>query len=409
MKKILWVSDNPLIPTGYSQVTRNVGSRLKRAGFDFNALGLQQFSMPIDVVKTQVGWLDFPIKPSLKAGEVYGNQGSIDFWTQTLKPNILIFLLDSFMIKHLVEPRIKDGMVIEKVIYKLKGVCPMWMYFPFDSQNVYETSDRVLAAMNERIAMSKFAQKLLKDQTGMDSHYIPHGVDTLIYRPLPRNIIEDVKKKHKMENKFIVGSVFRNQTRKLPTKLIRAFKIFSEGKDDVVLILHCDPQDPQGQNLSDFINRIKLDKNKVKFTGMNFISGVSSHEVNLLYNVMDVHALSTTGEGFGLPIIEAQAAGTPNVVTDYTTSRELVGDHGKLVKVKEFIEGQMNTDRAIIDVEHMATCFDKYYYNCKLLCSHAKRARDFTLKNYDWEKILRMWINLISFGDENAEGLEGRK
>ena len=397
MKKILWCSDNPLIPTGYSQVTRNIGTRLKRAGFDFKAMGFQQFSMPIDLVKSRAGWIDFPILPSVVFGENYGDKGSIEFWTHSIKPDILIFLLDSFMIGHLIQPRIKD-VLIERGIDKLKTMTKPWMYFPFDSANVYEGADKVLENMEVRIAMSRFAQRLLKKETGMDSFYIPHGVDTLVYRPLPREIVEKTKKMNNMGGKFIIGSVFRNQTRKLPTKLIKAFNIFAQDKDDVLLLLHCDARDPQGQNLPDFIKRIGIG-NKVKFTGMNFLSGFSSHDVNMVYNVMDVHALSTTGEGFGLPIIEAHATGTPNIITNYTTSPELVRDFGQLVKVKEFIEGQMNTNRAIVDVEHMAKCFDKYYRNRKLLEKHGKLAREYTIKHYDWEKVLRMWIELLTWGE----------
>jgi len=401
MKRILWCSDNPLIPTGYSQVTRNIGMRLKRAGFDFHSLGFQQFSMPIDEVKTQVGWIEFPIKPTMRFAENYGDKGSIEFWVETLKPHITVFLSDSFMIRHLITPRIRD-VVIERTIDKLKTLTSLWMYYPFDSADVYEGAAELLSEMHTRIAMSKFGQRLLKKKAGLDSFYIPHGVDTLVYRPLPEGVINEIKKRHNIDGKFIIGSVFRNQTRKLPTKLLKAFKLFAEDKKDVLLLLHTDAQDPQGQNLNDFIDkRIKLDRSKVKFTGMNFISGVSNHEVNLLYNVMDIHALSTTGEGFGLPIIESHAAGTPNVITDYTTSRELLDDgrFGQLVKVKEFIEGQMNTSRAIVDVEHMADCFEKYYNKPNLVKKHGKLAREFTIEHYNWEKVLRMWIELIQFGE----------
>jgi len=239
----------------------------------------------------------------------------------------------------------------------------------------------------------------LKKETGLDSFYIPHGCDTLTYRPLPRPFVEEMRKRNGLTGKFVIGSVFRNQTRKLPTKLVKAFKIFAENKEDVVLLLHTDANDPQGQNLLDFIQKIKLDPKKVKFTGMNFISGVTSHDVNILYNMMDCHALSTTGEGFGLPIRESQAAGIPNIVTDYTSCTELIQGHGQLVKVKEFIEGQMNTNRAMIDVEDMANCFERYYKDRKLMQEDGLKARAFTLEHYNWEKVMRMWVELLTFGE----------
>jgi glycosyltransferase involved in cell wall biosynthesis len=371
-----------------------VGSRLRRAGFDFVSLGFQQFSMPLEAAKTLDGWIGFPIKPCLKYNEFYGNMGSIDAWTNILKPNVLSFLCDSFMIRHLLDVKIRDN-VLERAIDKLKTKTRLWMYFPFDSADVYEGADKVLEQMDVRIAMSKFGQKLLRDKTGMESFYIPHGVDTLVFRKLPENVRLAVKKQMNLEDKFVIGSVFRNQTRKLPTKLLKAFKMFSEGKDDVCLLLHCDPDDPQGQNLPEYMRQIGLPPDKVRFTRTNFITGYSLNDLNMIYNAMDIHALSTTGEGFGLPLIEAHATGIPNVVTDYTTSRELMEGHGQLVRVKNFIEGQKNTQRALIDTGHMAKCFEKYYKNDKLREKHGRLAQKDTLKKYDWEVVVRQWVKLL--------------
>ena len=54
--------------------------------------------------------------------------------------------------------------------------------------------------------------------------------------------------------------------------------------------------------------------------------------MNRFYNAMDAFILLSRGEGFGLPIIEAQAAGTPVVVTDWTACREL-GEAGYRVPI----------------------------------------------------------------------------
>ena len=45
--------------------------------------------------------------------------------------------------------------------------------------------------------------------------------------------------------------------------------------------------------------------------------------MNAVYNAMDVHLLVSMGEGFGIPILEAQAAGTPVIVGDWTSMPEL--------------------------------------------------------------------------------------
>ena len=45
--------------------------------------------------------------------------------------------------------------------------------------------------------------------------------------------------------------------------------------------------------------------------------------MNSLYNAADVFLLLSRGEGFGIPLVEAQSAGCPVIVTDFSASQEL--------------------------------------------------------------------------------------
>ena len=62
-----------------------------------------------------------------------------------------------------------------------------------------------------------------------------------------------------------------------------------------------------------FPNRYKL-----------WIGGYDPGYMALMYNNADVFLSPSKGEGFGIPIIEAQACGTPVIVTDFTSMPELV-------------------------------------------------------------------------------------
>jgi glycosyltransferase involved in cell wall biosynthesis len=52
-------------------------------------------------------------------------------------------------------------------------------------------------------------------------------------------------------------------------------------------------------------------------------TGFGDEYMNAAYNGMDVHMLVSAGEGFGIPIVEAQAAGCPVIVGDWTAMSEL--------------------------------------------------------------------------------------
>jgi len=399
--KLLWCSDHPVIPTGYGQVTRNLLFNFKKSGIDTHCFGFQGFGQTINNMTINNEIVNYPVYSQLAFGENYGDKGSIVFWENQLKPDVTAFLCDSFMIKHLTDERIdknKDGK--SEIVKWINGIkSKKLIYFPFDSDTVYEDAKPIQEAMDIRVAMSKYSQKVLKKDTGLDSFYIPHGCDTSIFRPLNKDKIADVRKQNKWEDKFVVGCVARNQTRKQLTRLYDAFKIFAQDKDDVILFMHTSPVDNAGPNLIEYSKQIGISE-KIVYTGLKSpVVGFPPQQVNLVYNTMDVHVLPTTGEGFGLPIIESMAAGTPNICTDYTTSRELLEGHGEFAKIKSFVTGDKSTNRALVDTEDLAKKIEKLYNNQKLREKYSKTGREFVLQHYTWEKAIRMWLDLFEFGE----------
>lgn len=387
-----------MLPTGYSQVTRNVLSNIFKAGVDVHNLAFQNVGFPSNLTISDRMVALYRIYYQIHPNEAYGNQGSVEFYNNEIKPDVTAFLADSFMIRWLADKITHEGKEITKR-QKLHG--KTLFYFPFDSKDVYDGVVPVMEQMDIRVAMSKWAQNLLKKEAKMDSHYIPHGVDPHIYRPLPKHIVDKVRSENKWEDKFIVGCVARNQSRKNIPALFKAFAEFSKDKKDVILLAHLDPVDPQGTNLHDLANKLGI-KDKVIYGMRRFSLGVPEFRMSLAYNTMDIHVLSTTGEGFGLPIIESMACGIPNICTDYTTARELIGENGELVRLAkghQYIVGQLNTDRALCDIDELVQKMNKLYDNPELRKKYSESGRKYVLDNYGWEKVCRMWLELFEFGE----------
>jgi glycosyltransferase involved in cell wall biosynthesis len=147
-----------------------------------------------------------------------------------------------------------------------------------------------------------------------------------------------------------------------------------------------------------------------------------------IYNMMDVFALPTAGEGFGIPTLEALACGKPVVITNYTTSYELIkaedpytcdpplwpqgkeaqngrdhlieddwSDRGCLVPYKDMwwdTPQRAAPQRGIVSEVAMAEAFSEYYHNPKKRLEHGKNARDFALEFYDWNTVLsQKWLD----------------
>jgi glycosyltransferase involved in cell wall biosynthesis len=54
--------------------------------------------------------------------------------------------------------------------------------------------------------------------------------------------------------------------------------------------------------------------------------GLPHHAMAAMYSDADVLLACSMGEGFGIPVIEAQACGTRVIVSNFTAQPELVGD-----------------------------------------------------------------------------------
>lgn len=193
------------------------------------------------------------------------------------------------------------------------------------------------------LTMSKHASKEL-DAAGIDYSYVPCAVDTKIFRPLDR--AECRKTMGFPQNKFVVGMVAANKgLRKAFHQNIMAFAALQKKYGDCVLYLHTLDGVHGGYETSDLTafcrvlglsyshayNGVEATTDVVFASQYDLSSvGYAAELMSMLYNSMDVYLGVTMGEGFGIPIIEAQACGTPVIVGDWTAMPELVSSGWKV-------------------------------------------------------------------------------
>jgi glycosyltransferase involved in cell wall biosynthesis len=89
-------------------------------------------------------------------------------------------------------------------------------------------------------------------------------------------------------------------------------------------------------NLLQFVKSIGLEVGKNVFFVDQYAyqTGLPEDHMAHVYSAMDVLTNVSTGEGFGIPIVEAQACGTPVIVGDWTSMGELCFSGQKLEKLR---------------------------------------------------------------------------
>lgn len=399
-KQILWCSDSSDIPTGYTNqsiyILRALASKYKvyLLGHQYNG-SEKQATTPLGLEP----WIQIP-------GD-YGGR-TISYYISRIKPHAVAWLCDPFALS--------DGspwVPKKKKEWVQYGNPKTVFYFPMDSDDVYKGMEETLSSVDCRVAMSKFGQAKLKKETGLDSVYIPHCVDTNMFFPLSVNEREKLKEANHLKDKFVIGMVGRNQSRKNPQRLLYILKEFFDKHEDAYAFFHCDPFDPMqvsggSTNMYEHCKELGLNdhapvkpdcpKCRVKFTGVPFFTGVPQPQLNAIYNMFDVHCMTTTGEGFGITTIEAMAAGVPNVITDYTTTQELLIENGKCgepVKWGTFINGGYNTKRVLPDEQIFLEKLEYLYNNPEVRKQYALVGREKVLKYYSLQAVLPKWIALF--------------
>ena len=103
-----------------------------------------------------------------------------------------------------------------------------------------------------------------------------------------------------------------------------------------------------------------------------------------IYSSLDVLLNPATGEGFGIPVLEAQACGTPAIVTDFSAMQEVCGAGWK-VEHSKWWTGQQSWQAQphVADiVEALEAC---YHRSTAQVAADSKRAREHALQ-YDVEQ-----------------------
>ncbi len=303
--RLLWHSNSPAAPSGYGNQTKLFTSRLAKAGHEVSISAF--YGHEGHVHRNADGLLELP-----RAADLYGND-IIQAHAQYMNADVVFSLIDPFVLRP-----------------EVWGRLPWAAWVPVDSAPVLPQNVTALQAARWVIAMSRFGEEQLRT-AGFNPLYVPHGVDTQVYKPGDRRLAREAFARftgQDVTDKFLVMSVAANKgvpSRKNFAGMLEAFALFAQEHPDAVFYLHTEPEGIwQGENILQLARFYGVADKLILPGQYSIVCGlVSPTLMNDLYNAADVFLLLSRGEGFGVPTLEAQSAGCPVIVTDFSAHREL--------------------------------------------------------------------------------------
>jgi glycosyltransferase involved in cell wall biosynthesis len=388
--RVLWHSNAPWAATGYGVQTRLFAPRIRDLGHE---VAISAF---YGLEGASINWQGINVYP--KAFHPYG-MDVVAPHAQDFKADVVITLIDAWVM----DP------------HRLTASGARWApWFPIDHDKLPEVVREKVKHAWQPLVYAKHGESAARD-AGLDVRYIPHGVDTEVYAPVPK---DEARARFGLPaDAFVIGIVAANKglpSRKaLPTQL-EAFARFHKDHPDAILYLHTHlGTEMEGMDVAKVIEATGIPESAIRVCDQyRNIMGYADNVMASLYSAMDVLSSPTMGEGFGVPIIEAQACGTPVIVGGWTAMPELVAPGGITVTDAEPMITPMHARQYLPRVEAVQAAYEQAYA-IKDDQSVRDAARTFAL-GYDvdhvtktyWKPVLEEMERRIAGSAEEAPPVE---
>jgi glycosyltransferase involved in cell wall biosynthesis len=404
-KKIFVLADHPFTPSGVGTQTRYfIEALLKTGRYSFVCFGgaiKHENYQPMKTEDWGEDWIIYPVNG-------YGNPDMVRSVLRNHKPDVMWFMTDPRFWTWLWQIDNEVRTHIPMVYHHVWDNKP----YPFYNKAFYSSNDKI-------VCISKVTHDIVQTVTPeVDSVYLPHAVDSEIFKPHSKEEIKNFKESSlpAAQDKFLFFWNNRNARRKQSGSLLFWFKQFLDkvGHDKATLLMHTDPKDPHGQDLNVIVQDLGLDKGQVYLSTQK----VTPEDMAKIINMCDCTINISDAEGFGLATLESLSCGVPVIVnmtgglqeqvTDgenwfgigiHPASKAIIGSQD----VPYIYEDRLNENDFI---EALTTMINMPQEERQRL---GKLGREHVQKNYNFEKFCNDWINVIDEVVENHGSWDTRK
>lgn len=426
--RILWCGESSFLNTGYGVYARELLSRLYKTGkYEIAELGC--YGLVQDERASSIPWRfygNLPQSDNAQEIDYYNSVTTYQFgeWRfedvlLDFKPDIVCDIRDWWMTEYQQRSPYRD-------FYH-------WMLMPtIDSAPQQEEWLSTYMDADTLFTYSEYGRDVLAKEAGGGltvTDICPPGADPVKFFPAPD---KDAHRRASgfLDDIFIIGTVMRNQKRKLYPELISAFSEYvnryPEESKNVYLYLHTTYPD-NGWDIPKLLRESGVSSRtlmtyKCRSCGFTFPfffhealttcpscgkldaspptaqEGVTTEELCDVINFFDLYVQYSICEGFGMPQVEAACCGVPVMSVDYSAMESVVRKiDGYPIKVKTlFRELETHSLRAYPDNEDLITKIREYVNTPKSMrLAKGKKAHDMAIKNYNWDETASKWEKAI--------------
>lgn len=362
----MWHANAAHVTTGYGVQTAVFTPRLKRLGHDV------AISAVYGISSTRTVWQGMPVYPH--GFRHYGGD-VITGHAQDFGTDLVLTLLDIWAMD-----------TAELIAAKI----PLAHWVPVDTETL-SAADKIALGRSEcfPIAMSQHGRTCLQD-AGFSPFYVPHGIPCGVFAPGGAEARAAARERMGIPlDAFVVGidAANKDPVRKGFPEQFEAFRVFHARHPDTLLLAHTTPvpASDDGINLGVLAAELGI-QNAIRWTdSYKYMTGAyTMADMTVWYQALDLYSGCTYAEGFGLPVLQAQACGVPVAVTDCSAMTELCGA-GWLVPGQRWWNPGHTRWWKVPFIHEIAAAYEEAYDGkaAKL----AGQAREFALA-YDADRVL---------------------
>jgi FkbM family methyltransferase len=398
--KILAVVDSPTCSTGFARVAQNLLRRWHEVpGTQIDVWAINYAGWPHDLP-----YRLFPAAPASFAE--YRNPERLSALIDRIRVGrytAVWFLNDLFAFSRHNFPQL------------LKAACEQagtqsFFYFPVDSDLDPAWLD-ILEAVDVAVSYTHYGLGQVSDELAKRVRVLPHGVDTAVYRPLPdraRLRAELFENGWVQPEDVLLLNVSQNQKRKDVARSLAVLARLRARGVPAKLLMHMPRMSNDGSTDLEAVSR-QLGLVPGEFWahtgGLWHCNTPKQGEgfLNALYNAADLLISTSLGEGWGLPITEALAAGCPVAVPEHTACEEIAAQANRMGMGAQVMLLELDRNPTVlpydnsrvrfgVNVEAAAHQIDRFGTPPRACSGLSQGMREWL----DWDRLANEWMTLFA-------------